>query len=266
MALAPPDAVIVDLLVVDPVPHALQLIGVGPGDPELLTIAAVRAIETADVVAYPVARVDADGMAWTIASRWTRSSQRRLPLVFPMVAEAEPRLKAWRHAADALASELRRDLSVVLLCEGDASLFASSSYVQLALRKQHPDLTVKLIPGVPAVCAAAAAGAELAIDWPLALQQDGVLIRPCPDHESDLERLLESAQSNGMVLALIKLGQRWPWVRACLERRQLLEASLFAQRVGWPDQVLARAIDIPAESKPYFSLLLIRQTWPEVLP
>ena len=112
MALAPPAAVIVDLLVEDPVPHALQLIGVGPGDPELLTIAAVRAIETADVVAYPVARVDADGMAWTIASRWTRSSQRRLPLVFPMVAEAEPRLKAWRHAADALASELRRDLSM----------------------------------------------------------------------------------------------------------------------------------------------------------
>ena len=74
-------------------PHALQLIGVGPGDPELLTIAAVRAIETADVVAYPVARADADGMAWTIASRWTRSSQRRLPLVFPMVAEAEPRLR-----------------------------------------------------------------------------------------------------------------------------------------------------------------------------
>jgi precorrin-2/cobalt-factor-2 C20-methyltransferase len=69
-----------------------------------------------------------------------------------------------------------------------------------------------------------------------------------------------------MVLALIKLGQRWPWVRACLERHQLLEGSLFAQRVGWPDQVLARAIEIPAESKPYFSLLLIRQTWPEVLP
>ena len=104
------------------------------------------------------------------------------------------------------------------------------------------------------------------IDWPLALQQEGVLIRPCPDRVSDLERLLESAESSSRVLALIKLGQRWPWVRACLERRQLLEASLFAQRVGWPDQVLARAIEIPAESKPYFSLLLIRQTWPEVLP
>jgi precorrin-2/cobalt-factor-2 C20-methyltransferase len=155
---------------------------------------------------------------------------------------------------------------VVLLCEGDTSLFASSSYVQLALRRQHPDLTFKLIPGIPAVCAAAAASAEMAMDWPLALQQDGVLIRPCPDRESDLERLLELAESNSMVLALIKLGQRWPWVRACLEKRQLLQGSLFAQRVGWPDQVLARAIEIPAESKPYFSLLLIRQTWPEVLP
>jgi precorrin-2/cobalt-factor-2 C20-methyltransferase len=183
-----------------------------------------------------------------------------------MVAEAEPRLKAWRHAADALASELRRGLSVVLLCEGDASLFASSSYVQLALRKQHPDLRVKLIPGIPAVCAAAAASAEMAIDWPLALQQDGVLIRPCPDQESDLERLLESAKADCMVLALIKLGQRWPWVRTCLDQRRLLEGSLFAQRVGWPDQVLARATEIPAESKPYFSLLLIRQTWPEVVP
>ncbi len=72
--------------------------------------------------------------------------------------------------------------------------------------------------------------------------------------------------TGGMVLALIKLGQRWPWVRACLERRQLLEGSLFAQRVGWPDQVLAHANEIPAESRPYFSLLLIRQTWPGVLP
>ena len=93
-----------------------------------------------------------------------------------------------------------------------------------------------------------------------------MLIRPCPDDESDLERLLESAEANSMVLALIKLGQRWPWVRGCLEKHQLLEGSLFVQRVGWPDQILAPASEIPAESKPYFSLLLIRQTWPEVLP
>ena len=130
--------------VLDSVHPPLQLIGVGPGDPELLTIAAVRAIEAADVIAYPVAKEAAAGMAWTIASRWARADQRRLPLIFPMVIEAEPRVLAWRDAADALASETRRGFSVVLLCEGDASLFASCSYVQLALRKRH--LISKLIP------------------------------------------------------------------------------------------------------------------------
>ena len=255
------------LTIIDPkYPGTLTLVGVGPGNPSLLTLAAVHAIETSDVIAYPVARPAAQSMAARIAAQWIRDDHTCLPLLFPMVDGAEPRRAAWHAAADTLQKLVTEGKHIALLCEGDASLFASGSYVQLALRKRHPDLTVKLIPGVPAVCAAAAAGAETGIDWPLALQQDGVLIRPCPDHESDLERLLESAQSNGMVLALIKLGQRWPWVRACLERRQLLEASLFAQRVGWPDQVLARAIDIPAESKPYFSLLLIRQTWPEVLP
>ncbi len=252
--------------VLDSVHPPLQLIGVGPGDPELLTIAAVRAIEAADVIAYPVAKEAAAGMAWTIASRWARADQRRLPLIFPMVIEAEPRVLAWRDAADALASETRRGFSVVLLCEGDASLFASCSYVQLALRKRHPDLSIKLIPGVPAICAAAAAGAGSAMDWPLAMQQDELLVRPCPDHDHELECLLDTAQKSCTVLALMKLGLRWPWVRACLERRGLLEHSLFAQRVGWPDQVLERASKISAEAKPYFSLLLIRQHWPEVLP
>jgi precorrin-2 methylase len=72
---------------------------VGPGDPNLLTVAAVRAIESADTVAYPVAREGAVGMAASVAEPWIASGQRRLPLVFPMVAAAEPRRQAWRDAA-----------------------------------------------------------------------------------------------------------------------------------------------------------------------
>jgi precorrin-2/cobalt-factor-2 C20-methyltransferase len=244
-----------------PADAALTLVGVGPGDPDLLTVAAVRALAAAAVVAYPVARPGGDGMAAAIAAPWIASHQERLPLLFPMTAEAEPRRVAWREAADRLATEVAAGQSVVLLCEGDVSLFATSSYVLLALRRFHPGCSVRLIPGISAVAAAAAAAA-----WPLALQQEGLLIRPTPEEPARLEALLDWAAVENGVLALLKLGHRWSWVRPLLERRGLLEEALFARRVGWPDQVVAPAAAVAAGEMPYFSLLLIRQGWSGVLP
>lgn len=240
---------------------ALTLVGVGPGDPELLTVAAVRALAAAAVVAYPVARLGGEGMAAAIADPWIAPHQERLPLIFPMTAEAEPRRTAWRVAADRLAAEVAAGRAVVLLCEGDVSLFATSSYVLLAMRRFHPRCPVRLIPGISAVAAAAAAGA-----WPLALQQEGLLIRPTPEDPAALEALLDRAAAEELVLALLKLGKRWAWVRPLLERRGLLEGALVARRVGWPDQLVEPAAALAAGEMPYFSLLLIRQGWPVVLP
>ena len=235
--------------------------GVGPGDPSLLTLAAVEAIRRAEVVAYPVGRPGADSMAAKIAAAWIRSDHQRLPLLFPMVEAAEPRRTAWGAAAQELQQAIRSGQRVALLCEGDASLFASCSYVLLALRQAWPDCPISVIPGITSCSAAAAAGL-----WPLALQQDQLLLRPCPDTPEELERVLDTAAATGQVLALLKLGRRWSWVQPLLKQRGLLQQALFAERVGWPDQQICCADAVAAEPRPYFSLLLIRQGWPEVLP
>ena len=239
---------------------AITVVGVGPGDPELITVAALRAIRRATLVAYPVARPEAEGMAAGIAAPWLRPRQRRLPLVFPMVLEAEPRRQAWAEAAETLAAAVADGERVVFLCEGDPSLFASASYLLLALQRQ-PLLTVRVIPGITAVAAAAAVGR-----WPLALQQESLLICPTPDTAAELEQLLKQATAGAQQLALLKLGHRWPWVRQLLEQQDLLKSALFAERVGWPDALVLPAAAVKAEQRPYFSLLLVRVSWPGVLP
>ena len=233
----------------------------GPGDPDLLTLAAVQAIETADVIAFPVARIGAESMAATIVRRWIRPHQTLMPLLFPMVQDVAPRRQAWHAAADALAEAVCSARSVVLLCEGDASLFATSSYVLLALQQRHPQCRWRVIPGITSFSSAAAA-----VGWPLALQKEQLRVTPCPSSQIELDALLDQADRERSILVLLKLGHRWPWVKSRLEARGILALALFAERVGWPDQVVAPAAEVPASARPYFSLLLVRQRWPTVLP
>jgi len=218
-------------------------------------------LEAADVVAYPVAHADATGMAAKIAAPFLTAAHRRLPLIFPMVKDPAALQDAWRAAARCLAREVEQGHRVVFLCEGDVSLFATGSYVLLALQRHHPDVPVQVVPGISSVAAAAAAGG-----WPLVFQQEGLLIRPCPDTPEAMERLLDQALADQSVLALLKLGVRWQWIQPLLEARGLLDQALFAERVGWPDQRVVPASAVQAGERPYFSLLLVRQGTSAVLP
>ena len=240
---------------------SLTLVGVGPGDPSLLTLAAVKAIQNSTLVAYPISRQGEDGIAATIADSFIAKDKKCLPLLFPMVSEAEPRKAAWRKASEKLVALVSDGEEVAFLCQGDVSLFSSASYVLLYIRKNFPDFPIRLIPGVSAIAAAAAAGS-----WPLSLQKDQLLVLPTPDDPIVFEKMLDEAAICNRVIALLKLGNRWTWVRPLLEKKGLLDKALFAQRVGFSDEQVMLARAVSATVRPYFSLLLIRQNWPEVLP
>ena len=239
----------------------LTITGVGPGDPSLLTLAAVDAIKESTVVSYPVSIRGGESLAEKIASKWIAKDKTKLPLHFPMVADQNILKKAWREAGNELMKMVDKGERVVFLAQGDISLFSTGSYLLKALEKHHPECVVKLIPGVTSFSAAAAIS-----KFSLAFQDEELLVVPVPASSEELKVILSEAALIKRVVVLLKLGKKWKWVKPLLKELDLLESSIFAERVGFLDQQIFRASKLSSEKRPYFSLLLIRQSWPSTMP
>ena len=239
----------------------LTIAGVGPGDPSLLTLAAVEAIQESTVVCYPVSTRGGDSLAEKIASKWITKDKKKLPLHFPMVDDQNTLKSAWRVAGKELMKMVDKGERVVFLAQGDISLFSTGSYLSKELEKYHPECVVKLIPGVTSFSAAAAKS-----KLPLAFQEEELLVLPVPDSYDELKSILSDAALQKRVVVLLKLGKKWEWVKLLLEELDLIKISIFAERIGFSDQQILRASDLPSGTRPYFSLLLIRQSWPLTMP
>ena len=239
----------------------LTITGVGPGDPSLLTLAAVNAIQDATVVSYPLSIRGGESLAEKIASKWISKEKKKLPLYFPMVDDQNTLKNAWRVAGNELMKMVEKGERVVFLSQGDISLFSTGSYLSKELEKYHPECVVKLIPGVTSFSAAAATS-----KLPLAFQEEQLLVVPIPDLSDELKVILSEAAQRRRVVVLLKLGKKWKWVKPLLEELDLLESSIFAERVGFSDQQILRASNLSSGRRPYFSLLLIRQGFPSRMP
>ena len=178
-----------------------------------------------------------------------------------MVDDQNTLKSAWRVAGRELMKMVDKGERVVFLAQGDISLFSTGSYLSKELEKYHPECVVKLIPGVTSFSAAAAKS-----KLPLAFQEEELLVLPVPDSYDELKSILSDAASRKRVVVLLKLGKKWEWVKLLLEELDLIKISIFAERIGFSDQQILRASDLPSGTRPYFSLLLIRQSWPLTMP
>ena len=239
----------------------ITITGVGPGDPSLLTLAAVDAIQESTVVSYPVSTIGGESLAEKIASKWISKDKKKLPLHFPMVDDQNILKKAWRDAGNELMKMVETGERVVFLAQGDISLFSTGSYLLKELEKHHPECLVKLIPGVTSFSAAAAIS-----KFSLAFQDEELLVVPVPGSSEELKVILSEAALIKRVVVLLKLGKKCKWVKPLLKELDLLESSIFAERVGFLDQQIFRASKLSSDNMPYFSLLLIRQSWPSTMP
>ena len=227
-------------------------IGVGPGDPELITVKALRVLQSAPVVAYPAGRNGQLGMAEQIIAPWLKPEQRRLPLTFSFAREPDLLTAAWEAAAAKVWPHLQQGQDVVFASEGDISFYSTFAYLAHTLRQHHPQLSIQAVPGVCSPLAAAAVMGD-----PLTLQGEKLAILPALYSPQELQAVLTWADK----VVLMKVSSVYSQVWEILRQHDLLSQSYVITHIGHPQQQCYRDLShLPALELPYFSLLVVQVT------
>lgn len=224
-------------------------VGVGPGDPELLTLKAARAIREADVVFTPVRRLGEDSLALEIAGdQIDRERQRLVTLAFP----ARERADSWDAAAHEIVRELGADGYGVFLTVGDPLLFGSFGHVAAALRRLAPALPVEIVPGITSATAAAAAAGVSLVD-----RGERLAVVPATSHHDELARVLLEFDC----VVLLKVGPVLGRLLDLLQRLALVEHAVYVRRCGQPGQQIVRDVRSLRRDPPtdYFALLIVHR-------
>ena len=228
------------------------IVGVGPGDPSLLTISAVDAIKKAKVIVFPISDDNKKSFAAEIVKKYTKF-KKKIPIIFPMARKDFDPDGIWSIAVEKIVKTIKKGESVVLLCLGDTSLFASSSNILRIIKNNYPEIITNTIPGISSLSAAAALN-----NFDLVKKGETLIIKECPSSNSELTSLIRDSRGKKTVLAIMKVGKRWNLVRETLKKEDIINTSLIALSIGMPDQIIQYASQYKEEFMPYFSLILIR--------
>ncbi len=233
-------------------PGRLYGIGLGPGDPELLTVKAVRLIQSAAVVGY-FAKAGRRGNAREIVDRWMTGSAEELPLHYPMTTEhafdspvyVSVLAAFYENAVAAIGAHLDAGRDVALLSEGDPLFYGSFMHLYIRLRAHYP---VTLVPGVMGMAGCWAAAAE-----PMTWGDDTLLVVP---GTLPLEALIERLRGTDAAV-IMKLGRNFGKVRLAVQEAGLLDRAIYVERGTMANEVVMNLADRTESEAPYFSLILI---------
>src|SRR6476620_2084480 len=227
-------------------------VGLGPGDPELVTVKAARLIGEADVVAYHSAR-HGRSIARGIAEPYLRPGQLEEHLVYPVTTEttdhpggyAGAMEDFYRESADRIAAHLDAGRNVALLAEGDPLFYSSYMHMHTRLTERFDAV---IVPGVTSVSAASAATGT-----PLVQGDEVLTILPGTLPVDELKRRLADTDA----AVVLKLGRSYPAVREALSSVGRLDKAFYVERASTPKQRVLAAGEVDDETVPYFSLAML---------
>lgn len=221
----------------------LYLVGIGPGDPELLTLKAARVLANADYVAYPQKPGKAS-LALTIAKPHLSENASLFPVELPMEKSREPGKQAYDLAAKRIYELLNEGKSVAYLCEGDPLFYGSAMYL---LARLSGAFEVEIVPGITSLNAAAAA-----ISRPLVARSERLKVLPATLSDAEIAGELLHCES----VAILKTGRHLPRIRELLVQSGHAKNTYIIEHASGSNQTICRLLDYTNDTLPYFAILL----------
>ncbi len=221
-------------------------IGVGPGDPDLITVKAAGILRDVPVVAYP-APLDGDSLARSIAAPHIGSDKIEVPIRMPIDRNRFPVQAVYDDAADHLGGHLRDGRDVAVLCEGDPFFYGSFLYLFARMADRFP---VTVVPGVSSLTAAAAA-----MGAPLAALDDVLAVLPASLPDDALADRLDAADA----AAIIKVGRHLGRIGRLLDRLGLGEKARYIEHATMAEERAGPLTALAREKAPYFSMILVHK-------
>jgi precorrin-2/cobalt-factor-2 C20-methyltransferase len=219
-------------------------LGVGPGDPELITLKAHRILTSVPVVAYP-APDSGKSFARSIVAQWISPQQLEIPIVVPMRTERFPAQEIYDAAATTISRHLDAGTDVGVLCEGDPFFYGSFMYLFGRLGNRYD---CEIVPGISSVMAGGAA-----LMRPLAARNDVLTVIPGALDNRAIRARLEQCDA----AAIIKVGRHFGRIAGLLKEMGLAGNSAYAERITLVEQKLLPLDAVGSDIAPYFSLILV---------
>lgn len=225
-------------------------IGVGPGDPDLITLKAVKTLQKVDVVFAAASTKNEASLALSIAAPHLRQGAEVLRLDFPMTRDQAVLDEAWRANADTVAGILGQGKSAAFLTLGDPLTYSTFGYLLRTLNGLLAKIPVQVVPGITSYQAAAAHTGRVLVESGESL---AVVSGVAP--EAELEAVLGAAQA----AVILKAYKNMPAIRRVLDRLGLAQSSVFVTRLGHEGEEVYFSLDQVPEKPSYFSLILVRK-------
>lgn len=224
-------------------------IGVGPGDPELITLKAKRILEAADCIAVPKASDEKNSTALSIVEGVLEKRGELLELVFPMSFDPHMLCEGWKEAIDAIRAKLDEDKDVAFITLGDPTVYSTYIYVHNAVKKEG--YMTEIVPGITSFCASAAR-----VGISLAENSESLAVIPSAYECENLDEVLKSFDN----IVLMKVAKNLDRLNEKLKAHGLAEQSVLVSRCGHPDEMIEFDIEKASERKlSYFTTMIIKK-------